>query len=89
MIKIIFILFLIFEITYGFLPGLDHRFYDRGEVIEVKTRKLVSKQSLPFEYYSLKFCKPNPKKYTAESFGEVLFGDRIENSLYQVLFVLF
>eukprot|EP01080_Neovahlkampfia_damariscottae_P001652 gene1652-12777_t len=84
MIKIIFVLLLIFEISFGYLPGLDHRFYSRSEVIEVKTRKLVSKQALPFDYYSLKFCKPNPIKNSAESFGEVLFGDRIENSLYQV-----
>jgi transmembrane 9 superfamily member 2/4 len=77
------VLVFIFE-SIAYLPGLDHQFYNRGDFIEVKTRKLVSTQSLPYDYYALKFCEPDPKKYSAESLGEILFGDRIENSLYHV-----
>jgi transmembrane 9 superfamily member 2/4 len=84
MLKTLFLLFLIFEITLASLPGLDHKYYERGDIVEVKARKIVSNQALPFEYYSLKFCQPKPKKYSTESLGEVLFGDRIENSLYHV-----
>lgn len=40
---------------------------------------------LPYDYYSLKFCKPKEgvKSY-AENLGEFLRGDRIENSAYEV-----
>lgn len=40
---------------------------------------------LPFDYYSLKYCKPpgGVEKY-AENLGEFLGGDRIENSPYEV-----
>ena len=40
---------------------------------------------LPFDYYSLKFCKPQGgiKPYS-ENLGEFLSGDRIENSAYEV-----
>jgi len=40
---------------------------------------------LPYDYYSLKFCKPKEgvKPY-AENLGEFLRGDRIENSAYEV-----
>jgi hypothetical protein len=45
---------------------------------------LFSKKNLPFSYYSLKFCQPEPKILATESIGEVIFGDRIENSLFNV-----
>lgn len=40
---------------------------------------------LPYDYYSLKFCKPpgGIKEYS-ENLGEFLTGDRIENSPYEV-----
>jgi transmembrane 9 superfamily protein 2/4 len=40
---------------------------------------------LPYDYYSLAFCKPlkGVKNY-AENLGEFLRGDRIENSAYSV-----
>ncbi len=40
---------------------------------------------LPYDYYSLKFCKPKGgvKPYS-ENLGEFLRGDRIENSAYEV-----
>jgi transmembrane 9 superfamily member 2/4 len=40
---------------------------------------------LPYDYYSLKFCKPGGgvKPYS-ENLGEFLRGDRIENSAYEV-----
>lgn len=43
---------------------------------------------LPFDYYSLKFCKPDGgvKPYS-ENLGEFLRGDRIENSAYEVLYM--
>jgi transmembrane 9 superfamily protein 2/4 len=81
-----FIIFILIAITfsYAYLPGLDRKRYKANDVIEVKTRKLASKRNLPFDFYSLPFCKPNPLKSAAENLGEVLFGDRILNSLFVV-----
>jgi transmembrane 9 superfamily protein 2/4 len=51
----------------------------------VKVNKLTSiKTQLPYTYYSLPFCKPNTIVDSAENLGEVLRGDRIENSPYAV-----
>ncbi|KAK8515534.1 hypothetical protein V6N12_075574 [Hibiscus sabdariffa] len=39
---------------------------------------------MPFSYYSLPFCKPTEGvKDSAENLGELLMGDRIENSPYR------
>jgi len=49
----------------------------------VKVNKLTSiKTQLPYTYYSLPFCKPATIVDSAENLGEVLRGDRIENSPY-------
>jgi len=54
-------------------------------VIFLKVNKLSSvKTQLPYEYYSLPYCRPEKIVPFAENLGEVLRGDRIENSLYQV-----
>ena len=51
----------------------------------VKVNKLTStKTQLPYSYYSLPFCKPDSIVDSAENLGEVLRGDRIENSPYVV-----
>lgn len=85
--KLFFVILVILtSFSFAYLPGYDRKKYLKGDFIEVKTRKLASKKNLPFEFYSLQFCKPNPKRYATETFGEVLFGDRIENSLYLVSF---
>jgi len=83
--KIIFFLLSIFiGLVTSFLPGLDHNYYKEGEIVEVKTRSLVSSKDLPFDYYSLKFCRPDPLVSAIRNIGEILFGDNIENSLYQI-----
>jgi transmembrane 9 superfamily protein 2/4 len=43
-----------------------------------------AKTALPIEYYSLPFCKPNLVDASVLDLGEVLRGDRIFNSLYQM-----
>uniref|UniRef100_A0A673BG51 Transmembrane 9 superfamily member n=1 Tax=Sphaeramia orbicularis TaxID=375764 RepID=A0A673BG51_9TELE len=43
-----------------------------------------SRTQLPYEYYSLPFCKPDTIFYKGENLGEVLRGDRIVNTLYNV-----
>ena len=52
----------------------------------MEVNKLTStKTQLPYEFYSLPFCLPTKKVATTENLGEVLAGDVIENSPYQVL----
>ncbi|KAL5658866.1 hypothetical protein ACJX0J_032029, partial [Zea mays] len=54
-----------------------------GDPLPVKVNKLTSiKTQLPYTYYSLPFCKPDTIVDSAENLGEVLRGDRIENSPY-------
>ena len=43
-----------------------------------------AKTQLPYEYYSLPYCRPAKIISSAENLGEVLRGDRIVNSKYQV-----
>ncbi|KAL0284488.1 UNVERIFIED_CONTAM: Transmembrane 9 superfamily member 8 [Sesamum angustifolium] len=54
-----------------------------GDPLNVKVNKLTSiKTQLPYSYYSLPFCRPNTIIDSTENLGEVLRGDRIENSPY-------
>lgn len=58
---------------------------EQKDVIFLKVNKLSSvKTQLPYEYYSLPYCRPEKIVPFAENLGEVLRGDRIENSLYTV-----
>ena len=69
-----------------YVPGVAPVEFREGEVVEVKAVKMTSiKTQLPYEYYSLPFCRP--KKgivYKAENLGEILRGDRIVNTAYDV-----
>lgn len=57
----------------------------QGDLLKVKVNKLTSvKTQLPYSYYSLPYCKPEKIVDSAENLGEVLRGDRIENSPYVV-----
>ncbi|XP_068677875.1 transmembrane 9 superfamily member 4-like [Montipora foliosa] len=68
-----------------YLPGIAPINYGRGEKLEVKAVKMTSvKTQLPFEYYSVPICKPENLQYKPENLGEVLRGDRIVNTLYQI-----
>jgi transmembrane 9 superfamily member 2/4 len=54
-------------------------------ILGLKVNKLSSqKAQLPYEYYSLPYCKPDKIVSSPENLGEVLRGDRIANSLYEV-----
>ncbi|KAK9999583.1 hypothetical protein SO802_019186 [Lithocarpus litseifolius] len=54
-----------------------------GDELKVKVNKLTStKTQLPYSYYSLPYCPPEKIVDSAENLGEVLRGDRIENSPY-------
>ena len=56
-----------------------------NEPLSVMVNSLTSIETeLPFSYYSLPYCKPaEGEKHSAENLGELLMGDRIENSPYK------
>lgn len=69
------------------LNDLLHLYLLQGDQLQVKVNKLTStKTQLPYSYYSLPYCAPEKIQDSAENLGEVLRGDRIENSLYAVSF---
>uniref|UniRef100_A0A0E0LXU9 Transmembrane 9 superfamily member n=1 Tax=Oryza punctata TaxID=4537 RepID=A0A0E0LXU9_ORYPU len=66
-----------------YLPGVAPNDFQKKDPLQVKVNKLSStKTQLPYSYYSLPFCKPDTIVDSAENLGEVLRGDRIENSPY-------
>ncbi|KAG4953760.1 hypothetical protein JHK87_039354 [Glycine soja] len=66
-----------------YLPGVAPQDFQKGDPLQVKVNKLTStKTQLPYTYYSLPYCPPNKIVDSAENLGEVLRGDRIENSRY-------
>ncbi|KAJ4763345.1 Transmembrane 9 superfamily member [Rhynchospora pubera] len=70
--------------SYAFyLPGVAPADFQKRDPLLVKVNKLTSiKTQLPYSYYSLPYCKPDVIVDSAENLGEVLRGDRIENSPY-------
>lgn len=62
-----------------------HLTFLQDDELQVKVNKLSStKTQLPYDYYFLDYCKPPNIVNSAENLGEVLRGDRIENSVYAV-----
>ncbi|KAK9100201.1 hypothetical protein Scep_023631 [Stephania cephalantha] len=67
-----------------YLPGVAPEDFELGAPLKVKVNKLTStKTQLPYSFYSLPFCTPKTIVDSAENLGEVLRGDRIENSPYE------
>ena len=69
-----------------YLPGVSPKEYKDGDRVEVKVNKLSSSVTqLPYNYYSMPFCKPNVDIVNAvENLGEVLHGSVIQNSPYEL-----
>jgi len=69
-----------------YLPGVAPTPYEKNDTLNVKVTPLTSVRSqLGYDYYRLPFCKPEKIESVAESLGEVLAGDRMENSVYQLV----
>merc|ERR1719191_2350527 len=59
--------------------------YKEGAPVELKVNKLTSvKTQLPYSYYTLPFCRPATITESVENLGEILTGDLIENSPYEI-----
>lgn len=86
--QIIIVLFILLQ--YGncfYVPGVAPVEFIKGQKIDVKAVKMTSTHTqLPYEYYSLEFCLPKNGTlvYKSENLGEVLRGDRIVNTPYEV-----
>lgn len=87
-ILLVIIYFLNNKIECWYLPGAAPIQYLKGTPVELKVNKLTSTHTqLPYKYYSLplgKSCKPEVIIEKVENLGELLRGDRIENSIYDV-----
>ena len=82
----VLLLVLVSHVSAFYLPGVAPHSFEKGEDVELKVNKLSSVHTqLPYDYYSLKFCKPleGVRAYN-ENLGEFLRGDRIENSAYEI-----
>ena len=68
-----------------YLPGVAPLEYDVGAPVAVKVNKLFSMQTqLPYQFYTLPVCKPVDAEYKSENLGEILKGDEIMSSPYEV-----
>lgn len=61
--------------------------YALGSRVDLKVNKLWSaKTQLTYDYYSLPVCKPDNPNRERENIGQILVGDRIMSSDYQLTF---
>eukprot|EP00037_Helgoeca_nana_P032152 m.412464 g.412464 ORF g.412464 m.412464 type:complete len:630 (+) comp28855_c0_seq1:43-1932(+) len=74
------------EYASGFyIPGVAPVEYKLGDNVRVMAVKMTStKHPLPYEYYYLPFCRPDKLVHRPENLGEVLRGDRITNTPYDI-----
>ncbi|XP_075151295.1 transmembrane 9 superfamily protein member 4 [Haematobia irritans] len=81
------LLALVCEVHCFYVPGVAPVEFVKGQKIDVKAVKMTSSRTqLPYQYYSLQFCLPKNGTliYKSENLGEVLRGDRIVNTPYDV-----
>lgn len=72
-----------------YLPGVAPIEYNTGDRVYLSVNQLTSVHTqLPMRYYTLPFCRPETIEDDRENLGELLLGDRIENSPYLVLDLL-
>ncbi|EGD76169.1 transmembrane 9 superfamily member 4 [Salpingoeca rosetta] len=69
-----------------YVPGVAPQDFADGDTVEIKSVKMTSSKrpKLPYPYYYLPFCRPLKMKNSRENLGEVLRGDRITNTPYEL-----
>ena len=82
---------LLINVCFSFyLPGVAPKEYHVGDPVSLKVNKLTSIDTqIPYAYYDLPFCRPKHIRDAIENLGEILMGDKIENSEYLVLYFIF
>lgn len=82
-LSLLLVSFFFITVQCFYLPGVSPQDFHKGDELKVKVNKLTSiKTQLPYSYYSLPYCQPAEIIDSAENLGEVLRGDRIENSAF-------
>ncbi|KAJ6655895.1 hypothetical protein lerEdw1_004665 [Lerista edwardsae] len=79
---VVLLLLLCHGVSCFYVPGVAPMNFQKNDPVEIKLTS--SRTQLPYEYYSLPFCQPGKITYKAENLGEVLRGDRIVNTPFQV-----
>jgi transmembrane 9 superfamily protein 2/4 len=71
-----------------YLPGVQPHTFVQRDPVSLFVNKLTStKTQMPFDYYSLPYCKPKRANMQSPiNLGEVLSGDRVEDSVYKMDF---
>jgi transmembrane 9 superfamily protein 2/4 len=73
-----------------YLPGIAPREYRDGQTVEIKVNKMTSvRTQLSYDYYDLPFCEPDDLAQSPENLGEILMGDVIESTKYEVKMMWF
>lgn len=68
-----------------YLPGVAPQDFNLNDKVAIYVNKLDSSETqLPFNYYYLNFCTPDNLKPRSENLGQVLRGDRMETSAYEI-----
>lgn len=81
---VLVVISLLIETNGFYVPGVAPVEFKKGQKIDVKAVKMTSIHTqLPYEYYSLPFCRPKKEIfiYKSENLGEVLRGDRYNSIL--------
>ncbi|KAH0480406.1 MAG: uncharacterized protein KVP18_000824 [Porospora cf. gigantea A] len=72
--------------TAFYLPGSTANTYEVGAPIPVTSGKLMShKTQIPYSYYHFDFCRPDVLTRERLNLGQILEGDVVENTPYELL----
>ncbi|KAG5473824.1 hypothetical protein LSCM1_04455 [Leishmania martiniquensis] len=66
-----------------YVPGAAEKAYKEGETVQFMVNTLRSSSEMfPIDYTKMPFCQPATLEFKEESIGEIIWGDRMLNSLY-------
>ncbi|KAJ3450810.1 transmembrane 9 superfamily member [Anaeramoeba flamelloides] len=85
-IFVVVLSFFLLNLTHCFyLPGVPIENFSEGQSVNLFVNKLTSSKTLiPYDYYYLPFPQPESLQLQPENLGEILRGDRIMNSVYNI-----
>eukprot|EP00127_Corallochytrium_limacisporum_P000049 Clim_evm28s2 gene=Clim_evmTU28s2 len=70
-----------------YLPGVAPKTFKFSDLVNLWVNKLDSSESvLQYDYYHFDFCQPEEVKNFNENLGQVVFGDRLKSSDYELKF---
>lgn len=74
----------------GFIwPGMAPREFTTGEVVPMLANRLTSvRTQIPRSFYALPFCVPTKTEHAPESLGEVMHGNLVQSTAFQLRFGL-